>query len=523
MITQESPIQQPSVRKGSQGILPFRYEAEGSKAGITALAGLPVYLDLAAAIGMSKSIRKHVRVRMEGGQGWTDSQVVLALVLLNLAGGDHVEDLNLLEADEGFGRVLRRVEHGGLMRKVRRCLERRWRKERRRTMPSPSAVFRYLAAFHDEGQERLRVPGKAFIPAPNEALRGLGAVNGEMAAFLQRHHPVETATLDADATVIGTTKAEALWCYEGYPAYQPINIWWAEQEVVLYTEFRDGNVPAGHEIRRVVGEALVHLPEGIKTVRLRSDTAAYQHDFLRWCDDGANKPVGRIEFTVGCDVTGEFKKAVAGVEGGDWHPLYREVNGEKIGTGQEWAEVCFVPNAIGHSRSGPQWRYLAIREVLKQRELPGMEEQMSLPFPTLEMTGQRYKLFGMVTNMEWDGGDLIPWHYRRCGKSEEAHAIMKDDLAGGTMPSGKFGENAAWWWIMMLALNLNAILKRLALPQEWTPKRMKAVRLSLIRLPGKILERSRCMMIRLRQDHPALPVLLQARLAIARLAFQPSG
>jgi hypothetical protein len=36
---------------------------------------------------------------------------------------------------------------------------------------------------------------------------------------------------------------------------------------------------------------------------------------------------------------------------------------------------------------------------------------------------------------------------------------MKDDLAGGKLPSTDFGENAAWWWIMILALNLNAKIK----------------------------------------------------------------
>ena len=44
--------------------------------------------------------------------------------------------------------------------------------------------------------------------------------------------------------------------------------------------------------------------------------------------------------------------------------------------------------------------------------------------------------------MDWEGGRLIDWHHERCGKSEEAHAVMKEDLAGGKLPSGKFGENA---------------------------------------------------------------------------------
>lgn len=42
-------------------------------------------------------------------------------------------------------------------------------------------------------------------------------------------------------------------------------------------------------------------------------------------------------------------------------------------TGVEWAEVCYVPGAIGHSKKGPEYRYSAKREVLdKQQELPGM-------------------------------------------------------------------------------------------------------------------------------------------------------
>ena len=34
----------------AQGILPFKYETEKSTTGMTALAGLPVYLDLAKAL-----------------------------------------------------------------------------------------------------------------------------------------------------------------------------------------------------------------------------------------------------------------------------------------------------------------------------------------------------------------------------------------------------------------------------------------------------------------------------------------
>jgi len=505
----------------AQGVLPFKYEAEKKTTGMTALGGLPAYLDLAEVIGLGKSIRKHLKVR-EGSQGWTDSQVVLSIVLLNLAGGDCVEDLKVLEGDDGFCEVLKRAEMHGLGRKVRREILRRWRKERTRVVPSPSAAFRYLAMFHDKEQDKHRELGKAFIPAANEHLRALVEVNNDLAGFANLQNVQDTATLDMDATLVATNKADALFCYQGNKSYQPLNTWWAEQGIILHTEFRDGNVPAGFEQLRVFKEALECLPEGVNRVRLRSDTAGYQHNLLKYCVLGTNDRFGVIEFAIGCDATPEFKKAVSEVPASEWEPIYKVVRGKKEPTGVEWAEVCFVPNAIGHSKKGPEYRYLAKREVMvEQQMLPGMEQQLSLPFPTMESKGKRYKVFGIVTNMDWQGEALIHWHHQRCGKSEEAHSVMKEDLAGGKLPSGDFGENAAWWWMMILALNLNAMMKKLVLGKAWEPKRMKVIRFWLINLPGRVVKRSRSLIIRLTRSHPSLEILIEARRKIAML--KPAG
>lgn len=75
--------------------------------------------------------------------------------------------------------MLKKAEIHGLKRKVKRALLRRWRKEKTRTVPSPSSIFRYLAKFHNIEQEKLKQPGKAFIPAPNEHLQGLVKINLE--------------------------------------------------------------------------------------------------------------------------------------------------------------------------------------------------------------------------------------------------------------------------------------------------------------------------------------------------------
>lgn len=501
----------------TQGVLPFKYQGEDRRGGMTGLGGLPVYMEAIHQIGLKGWIEKHVGVR--GAQGWQDWQMVTTIMLLNLAGGESVDDLNILSEDDGFGRILNRAGMHGLGRRERREMERRFRKSTERDVPSPSSMRRYLNAFHNENEEEKREVGRAFIPEAKEALSGLRKVNKEMMAFVQAMWPEETATLDSDATLVQTEKREALYSYKHMKSYQPFNVYWAEQGLVANTEFRDGNVPAGYEQLRVLKETLEMLPDGVKKVRMRSDTAGYQADLLKYCELGKNKRFGKIEFAVGCDVTPAFKKAVLSVPDKEWKPLSEN---EEDQAKREWAEVCFVPNSLGTSKKGT-YRFLATREALAQPALPGLEGQMKLPFQTLSMSKTTYKIFGIVTNMKWKGAKLIHWLYERCGKSEEVHAIMKDDLAGGRLPSCRFGANAAWWWMMVLSLNLNEIMKRRILGGSWATKRMKSLRFHLINIPARVIEHSRQLIVKLSESHPSLPILIEARQAIASLSPGPPG
>lgn len=282
-------------------------------------------------------------------------------------------------------------------------------------------------------------------------------------------------------------------------------------------------MPAGYEQRRVLEEALDTLPQGIEKVFLRADTAGYQRDLPRYCGEGKHPRFGVIEFAVGVDVTPEFKGAVAEVAKEEWHPLERQLEGgQRAPTGQEWAEVCYVPNWAGRSKRGPEYRYLAIREALAQPPLPGMERQ--LPFSTVALSpGGHYKLFGVVTNRTFLGDEVIWWHRSRCGKSEEAHGILKEDLPGGRFPSGLFGANAAWWGVAVLAYNLLVIMQRLVLGEGWATKPLKALRFAVINLPGRVLRHARKLLVRIPQGHPSHDVLLRARRRMAALACGPPG
>ena len=511
----------------TQGMLGFKYDEEPAGAGMTALAGLPTYLELAKALGLTESLAAQAKVR-ENKQGWTDTQIVTSLIMLQLAGGECVDDLRVLEGDEGFCRVLRQAEAelSGLPRAERRGLLNRWRKERKRSVPSPSSVFRFLDKC--EVDESGRQFGKSWIPPLNAALRGLRDVNHTLVERIWRRTPLEEITLDMDATVKAVAKKSALFSYKGFKAYQPLNLYCTELDLVVDSEFRDGNVWAGTNNLGLLVENLGRLPAGVKKVRFRSDSAGYQVELVLYLANGVNERFGAIDFTISVDVNPQFHQAAAAVPEEDWKKLTRLVKGpggkiEEKETGHEYAEVCYTSKGLSYSKKNADLRFIAIRQLLEPDDasqlLEKKAEQLELPFQMVEGKGGTYKLHGIVTNrLEMDGGDLILWHWERCGKSEEAHAVMKDDLAGGRVPSGHFGGNAAWWAIMILAFNLSSAMKHLILGGAWAKSRLKAIRFNLICIAGRVIEHSRQLLLRVSKCHPALATLRQIRQRILQLS-----
>jgi hypothetical protein len=151
-------------------------------------------------------------------------------------------------------------------------------------------------------------------------------------------------------------------------------------------------------------------------------------------------------------------------------------------------------------------------------------DQAQLPFPTQEFGRKGTdKQFGVVTNRKDAGDQVIWWLRERRGKSEEVHSVMKSDLAGGQLPSGLFGANAAWWALMILAHNLNTAMDRLVLGKDWLTKRMKTLRLRLIGLPGRVVSHARRLIIRLRAEAAVLGTIVTARQTIRALACGPAG
>jgi len=52
----------------SKEFFPFRYECEPTESGMTALAGLPAYLELAIVSGLTDSIQRHLGSLLKGAR-----------------------------------------------------------------------------------------------------------------------------------------------------------------------------------------------------------------------------------------------------------------------------------------------------------------------------------------------------------------------------------------------------------------------------------------------------------------------
>jgi len=244
------------------------------------------------------------------------------------------------------------------------------------------------------------------------------------------------------------------------------------------------------------------LPGSVVQRRLRADSALYNEDALTWADDKD------IEFAVSADMSTSLREKIEALPNSAWQPYvtYKRDGTESDSEERQWAEVPdFVPEwKRNHRKNGKPFRYIAIRVRSGQRDL-------------LEPDELRWRHFAVVTNMDWQGDRLLRWQREKQGTVEHGHGVLKGELAGGTMPCGRFGANAAWWRLNVLVANLLQFVKVQALPPEMRWLRPKALRFRLFNVVGVIVDHANQLVLRLSQAHPWAGMIGRAREALLAL------
>jgi hypothetical protein len=464
----------------SHGLLPYTVEVVPDAAGLTSRAGLPLVLETMRALGLPRVIREHVHIRARQS-GYTEGEKIEALVLLLAAGGDCLDDIAVLQADSGLGRLVERQ------------------------LPSADTLRHFLYAFHDEelipAAQAARPAGQvAYIPAENVALQGLARVNTALVHQMAAQGKSTTATLDHDATIQESHKREARPHYKGGRGYQPTAVYWVEQDLVVADEYRDGNVGAGMETLPLIQRAFASLPASVNTFCFRADTACYNEPTLKWLADPARPggPVGPIGFTIGADMTKDLHAVCAAVPAARW-ALFEDRPDETV----HCTDVEFTPGTW--KKDAQPLRYLALRIRKKQGQLFA--------------SGADTKYLAVVSN-RWElaPAALLRWHWQKAGTIELVHDITKNELGAAVPPCGRFGANAAWYRLSLLTYNVLSALKSLALPPSLSTARPKRLRFTLFTLAGRLVTHARQLVLRVSAAAERLAGLIAARRRLALVA-----
>jgi len=472
----------------SQGLLPFHIQLTEKPDLVTAYAGLPLVLEALRAT-LATTRWRELRDAL-GYQSWkVVRRHAESLVLLVCAGGEHISDLETMRADVGLEALIGFRLSG--------------------TSTAKDFLYRFHqradgTALTPEDDKTLSVKGTAQIRAEGPGLCTLEAMVLDVVEALQLTRPRTRATLDADATILEAHKQAALMAYEGTTGYQPQLAWWAEQGVWVADEFRDGNVPAHFEVTAFLQRAFGNLPVTVTSKRFRGDSALYDEQALTWLADAAD-----VEFAVTAKMSASLSKTIGELSQAAWKPYPSLNKAAEVSEERQWAEVSgFVPDWKRNNQPGAQpFRYLAIRVRSRQSELFEDEES-------------GWRQFCVVTNMDWRGDRLLRWHREKQGTVEHGHGVLKSELGGGVLPTGKFGSNAAWWRLQVLTASLLELLKATALPESLADARPKRLRFQLFCLAGRLVSHARRCVLRLSSHFPLSGALVAARGHLVRLAWQ---
>ena len=429
-------------------------EATSPHAGLLSVSRVYRSLGLPALVAANLSLRKRQR-------GFTEAQFIESICLLQSVGGECPEDMHLLAGDP--------------------CLERGLGY----SPPKATAVREFLERFHDKDLEKLRPKRedqKSFIFPSSQPVAALQQVQSGLVRRIAKLYDKagqgqRMATVDQDATIIESHKEAAYWHYEDGRGYQPMVAVWAEADLVLADEFRDGNVPAKQDPLTCAKLAFAALPDTITRRFFRGDSACHENELLAWLKhpDREKEPGGRIGFAVSAVMSEALGEALSKVEEAQWKTFGKEDDG----TLRQWAEVDFVPGDKTEHKESKPLRYVGLR-LLK-------------PQGVLFKDGTDRRFHAVITNESTEGGRLLEWHREKAGTVEHTHDEVKNELGGGHVPSQRFGVNSTWFKLALLTYNIISAIKGLCLEGEERSARMKRFRLLLIHVAGR-MNRNNCVM-----------------------------
>lgn len=270
--------------------------------------------------------------------------------------------------------------------------------------------------------------------------------------------------IDADSTVDGVYgKQEGAEVgynphKKGQRSYHPLMAFIAETKEVLHSWFRCGSAYTSNGVVGFMKECMAYMKKGVRVV-FRGDSGFFAGELLDYLES----------VQAGYLIKGKLKNLARLLEGQKWTPV-------KEDTG--WEQVEFYYRCAGWSHAR---RFVAVRQLIRIEK-----KLMEIPV---------YGYFCYVTTER-----LRPMEAHRCyGKRATCETWIeecKSQMNAGHIRTSEFLANAALFQCAVLAYNLLKWMGLLSggVIQQWE---VKTMRLWLIRVAGKLVERSRQLTLKL--------------------------
>jgi hypothetical protein len=405
---------------------------------VTGLGGVPALVNLGHELGLLKDVDALLPPK-ERDRGYAPSAAVFDLMLIPFAGGECIDDLAVLRADAGLEKLLHRP------------------------VMAPSTAHDFL--------RRIQYVG----------LEGLGRVRQRQLAQLARRQHQTQATLDCDASLFASRSRMAQMSYKGERGWMPMLAFWAELDLVVHEEFRQGSMAPQSDALNFLKDTVAQLPETVTQIYVRSDSAWYQREVIDYCEENG------YGFAITADKDDAVVQGLAQMGPTDWRrinaPADPDDPEEYV---REWAcESVHTLNESPHA-----YRIIFLRKERRQGDL---------------FEGA-YTYGAILTNRDLPLEELIAWHRKRCN-CENHIKELKYGFSLDTLPSADFFVNALYLRIQTLGYNLISALKHIKLPESWRPFTLKTLRFRLFAIPALVVRHARGLWLKINRQHPYLPVL----------------
>lgn len=310
--------------------------------------------------------------------------------------------------------------------------------------------------------------------------------------FLRKPDPLSSIIFDLDTkvlTVYGQQQGARVGFNpkkRGRPSYQPLLCFEGNTGDIWEGIYLSGDIhPAPHTIE-ILGKSISKLPSGIREIRVRADSAFYDHSIAEYLQEVP------AFYAIVARITKPIQRYFAGL------------SYEEISPGIWLAEFEYKP-----------WRWKSTqRFIVVRRPVP---EKPSWQLSLFKMTGYTYHV--IVTNLSLKPLNLWRFYNQRA----TGELIIRELLEAytlGKIPTRDWACNQAYFQLVLFAYNLINWFKRLCLPYDWQPLNLQTVRNRLLVVPAQLLRAQGKRILSLPNSYPYSATFMQILKNINKLPLE---